>query len=106
LPEKQPRTNDFAIYRLAGVSSTNGILAIVAGTSTRLLGCRPIAKLLNPIVVLGIAKPEGEHRVGQLPPLPITGMDPDQKRSVATALNIPRLKFRGLHGVMLLEGKG
>jgi hypothetical protein len=69
------------------------------------LGGRPISKLLSPIIVLGIAAPEGEHRVRQLPPLPITGMNPDQKRSVAATLNIPRVEFRGLHGVMLLEGE-
>ena len=63
-----------------------------------------MAKLQLPIIILGIAQPETEHRIGQRSALPIAGMNPDQHRPVVAALNIPRVELRGVHGVRRLEG--
>ena len=63
------------------------------------MGRHPIAELPFPVIILGIAQPEGEHGVGQLLALPVAGMDPDENRPVVATLDFPRVELRGVHGV-------
>lgn len=65
----------------------------------------PVAKLLFPIVKLGVAQAESEHGVGQLAALPVARMDADQDRSIVALLNIPRVELRSMHGVVQRGGR-